>query len=393
MSQPQTAEASNALSPEVAHQLDEAFSFVRHEREDVRKMALHGIAEQSKDSKDLWTFLSSKEYGPKYIDAMLQYLHAGGKAVLGDLLTILINCSADGSCAEMLIQRKVVRKAMRLLDGMERSDEPEQYTRGIEELTLMLLNNLTTSHISAVDELLQKEDEDMRGFYLGKLQTFYERLGADAAASGEAADTTTTATSASDAKGTATEKAAGAGRDLRRWVLHILLNVTRSTDGQELLLEDEDWRVTLVGCLSSDSPLHRLLAAQCYRNCGAAQHPLYSLLLKSKALSTAVERVCGREAQPEIQQCLAEFIASTLESEEGMAFLESINAKQLLTRAVAASKAVHSATVEVVEEDGVAVAAPIVLDAKVCEFVERHILPYLDDVVDAYLPTGCDEVD
>lgn len=41
-------------------------------------------------------------------------------------------------------------------------------------MTLMLLNNLTANHVSAIDDLLQKDDEDMRGFYLNKLQMLYE---------------------------------------------------------------------------------------------------------------------------------------------------------------------------------------------------------------------------
>lgn len=51
---------------------------------------------------------------------LLQYLHVGGRSVLGDLLTILVNCSADGTCAEALVHHKIVRKAMRLLDSLHK---------------------------------------------------------------------------------------------------------------------------------------------------------------------------------------------------------------------------------------------------------------------------------
>ncbi|KAL7695473.1 hypothetical protein N2W54_001389 [Lotmaria passim] len=405
-------------SAEMIHHFQETFSFVRHEREDVRKMAIHGIAEQSKDNHDLWHFLASPQYGPSCIDALLQYLHAGGRNVLGDILTILVNCSADGSCAEMLVQRKVVRKAMRLLDGMERSDQPETFVRSVQELTLMLLNNLTASHVTAVDDLLQKEDEDMRGFYLGKLQVYYERFGAEETEMRTKIEEAEEAKKERDVAGVSAEKqreneakvAAGAAaaathRDLNRWILHILLNLTRTLDGQELLLEDEEWRVTLNGSLSSASPRQRYLAAQCYRNCACSPKPRYDLIMKSDALVTAVHRLALKEPIPEIQMSLAEFIASMLESEAGMARLEGINAKKVLMAAVAASKPEAGADasgkqqsrVEVIEEDGVPVepAAPavVVLAPQVRDFVERSVLPYLDDVVDAYLAPGCDELD
>ncbi|KPI89484.1 hypothetical protein ABL78_1360 [Leptomonas seymouri] len=403
-------------STETIHHFQEAFSFVSHEREDVRKMAIHGIAEQSKGNHDLWHFLASPQYGPRCIDALLQYLHAGGKNVLGDILTIFVNCSADGSCAEMLVQRKLVRKAMRLLDGMERSDQSETYVRGVQEMTLMLLNNLTASHVTAIDDLLQKDDEDLRGFYLGKLHTYHERFRAEEeevrrkVEEAEEAKKEVSAAGRADAEGQREREekiavgaaAAAAHRDLNRWILHILLNLTRTLDGQEMLLEDEEWQVTLSDSLASPNPRHRYLAVQCYRNCACSPKPLYNLILKSDALVTAVHRLALKEPIADIQLSLAEFIASMLESEDGMARLESVNAKKALASAVAASKLAtdgrnkSNSRVEVVEEDGVPVEAPapsIVLGLQACELIERSVLPYLDDVVDAYLAPGSDELD
>ncbi|KAK7201390.1 hypothetical protein NESM_000201500 [Novymonas esmeraldas] len=389
---------SHVLSAATIEQFQETFSFVRHEREDVRKMAIHGIAEHSKDNRDLWMFLASAQYGPGCIDSILQYLHAGGKAVLGDILTILVNCSAEGSCAEMLVQRKVVRKAMRLLDGMERSDQPESYTRSVQELTLMLLSNLTASHVTAIDDLLQKEDEDMRGFYLGKLQVYYELF-----ESGMAEERAAAAAAEDVAEGGSAPPARAAHRDLNRWILHILLNLTRTLDGQELLLEDDEWRGTLNASLASPNPRHRYLAAQCYRNCGCSPKPLYHLLLKSDALVTALDRLQCKEPIEEVQQALAEFVASMLESEDGIARLEGVNAKRALTGAVDVSTAAHAARaaaassrVEVVEEDGVATVAAtpaVTLGPGVCDFLRRSVLPYLDDIIDAYIAPGSDELD
>ncbi|AYU82198.1 hypothetical protein, conserved [Leishmania donovani] len=400
------AEQQAMPSADTIQQLQEAFSFVRHEREDVRKMAIRGIAAHSKENRDLWLFLASPQYGRSCIDSLLQYLHAGGKPVLGDILTILVNCSADGSCAEMLVQRKVVRKAMRLLDGMERSDQPEPYVRSVQELTLMLLNNLTSSHVTAIDDFLQRDDEDMRGFYLGKLQVYYERFlsAMEAEAAKKAEDEEAAAQAGGNsAKPKPASSLASSHRDLSRWILHILLNLTRTLDGQELLLEDEDWRGTLSSSLSSPNPRHRSLAAQCYRNCGCSPKPLYGLILKSDALVTAVDRLNCKEPIEDIQRSLAEFIASMLESEDGMARLESVNAKRVLSEALGASQAAHAAKaaataascVEMAEDDGVPVAATatVTLAPSVIEFLQQSVLPYLEDIVDAYIAPGSDELD
>ncbi|KAG5469490.1 hypothetical protein LSCM1_02712 [Leishmania martiniquensis] len=396
------AEQQAMLSPDTIQQFQETFSFVRHEREDVRKMAIQGIAEHSKENRDLWLFLASPQYGPGCVDSLLQYLHAGGKNVLGDVLTILVNCSADGSCAEMLVQRRVVRKAMRLLDGMERSDQPTSYVRSVQELTLMLLNNLTASHVAAVDDLLQKDDEDMRGFYLGKLQVYYERFAAAAAAAAKNAEDYVEEEVADPRKDLATSAHTVSNRDLSRWILHIVLNLTRTLDGQELLLEDDEWRGTLNSSLSSPNPRHRYLAAQCYRNCGCSHKPLYDRILKSDALVTAVDRLSGKEPIECIQKSLTEFVASMLESEDGIARLESVNARKVLAGALDASQAAHNANaaaaasrVEGVGEDGAPVAAEpaIMLAPSVCELLQRSVLPYLDDIVDAYIAPGSDELD
>ncbi|RNE97407.1 uncharacterized protein Tco025E_09468 [Trypanosoma conorhini] len=351
----------------------EVFDFLLSDREDVRKMAVRGIAQQSKDNPALLAFLSSPTHGPRCFDALLQFLHAGGVHVLGDILTILINCSVESRCAEMLVSRRVVRKAMRLLDGIEASDHADSLKRSLEEMTLMLLSNLTASHISAVDDLLQTDDEDLRGFYLGKLHVYYNRFVSNAA-TGEGDDDAVD--DGSEGRGVGEEAtAAGADmlptRDLQKWILQILLNLTRSNDGQELLMEDEDWDRTLTDCLSSSSARHRLLAAQCYRNC-SFQKEHHATILRGNALRVCVERLCdGGERVAEVEMMLAEVLAEMLRSEAGMEFLEEVNAKKHL-QATVAGKKVNDAT---------------------AEFVQGHVLPFLDDIVDAYVVPGSDGVD
>ncbi|ORC91546.1 uncharacterized protein TM35_000051420 [Trypanosoma theileri] len=349
----------------------EVFEFLHSSREDLRKMAVRGIAQQSKDNAELYRFLCSPAHGPRSIDALLQFLHAGGVQVLGDILTILINCSAEGGCAEMLVTRKIVRKAMRLLDGIESSDHEDALKRSLEEMTLMLLSNLSASHISAVDDLLQMADEDLRGFYLGKLQVFYDRFNTDAEGEeeGKQRDEAEEEREAKqETEGNANKPPV---RDLQRWILQILLNLTRSTNGQELLMEDEDWRRSLTQCLGSPNERHRMLAAQCYRNCSLCkeQHPA---ILRGNCVRACLERLCdGSERVPEVELLLAEVIAGMMQSEEGMLFLEEVNTKKHLQSAIAGKK-VHDET---------------------ADFLSRHVLPLLDDVVDAYVIPEHDNID
>ncbi|CAD2215632.1 hypothetical protein AGDE_09767 [Angomonas deanei] len=308
---------------------------------------------------------------------------------------------------------------MRLLDGLSHSSQSDAYVRSVEEMTLMLLNNLTATHISAVDDLLQNEDEDMRGFYLSKLQTLFERLGAKAANDSD-----------DDEEEEKKKKKVPTAptRDIRRWILQILLNLTRSKDGQQQLLEDEDWCQTLEECLQSPNARHRWIAAQCYRNCATATlNPFVPLLLKSNAVRVCMERLSrdgSIEPDASIQVCLAEVLCGILASEEGIAYLESINARQLLEKAVTASMFYHHNTdrndtvhgsadrVEVVsekesennksEKDNISNSnhttlvkdgSVVILARDTCEFIEKYILPYLDEIVNAYVAPGSDELD
>nr|CCC94876.1 unnamed protein product [Trypanosoma congolense IL3000] len=359
----------------------EVFGFLHNSRDDVRKMAVQGLAHQSKDNKQLFAFLASSTHGPRCIDALLQFLHAGSVTILGDILTILINCSADGTCTEALVTRKVVRKAMRLLDNVENSDHPQPLQRGFEEMTLMLLSNLTAGHVSAAEDLLQVADEDLRGFYIGKLHTYYSRFDPD---DDEQDGICVNGSEANIGKSQDEQDAVGGGgrnrrsdstqterRDLQRWILQILLNVTRTLDGQQLLLEDEDWLATLTDCLSSANTRHRLLAAQCFRNCSLQQQQ-HARLLRGRCLHLCVERLgSGCESVPEVEMLLAEIVANLMGTEAGMEVLEELNAKRHLQSAVAEGK----------------------VRPETQEFLTQHVLPLLDDIVDAYVMSGADVVD
>lgn len=378
-------------------------------------MATHGLAAQSKDNPDLIGFLISAPQGHKSMDLVLQHLHIGSSKILGDLLTLLINCSIDARCAELMVQKKVIRKAMRLLDSISHASPSlpsDSLMRSLQELTLILVNNLTASYVIAVDDFLQKEDEDMRGFYLGKIQAFYTSAMEEKEKDGKTSE-------GDENKKEKKDNAAAvlANRDVARWMLQIVLNLSRCVDGQEQILSDDRWQNILQSSLESSIPSHRLLAAQVLRNCACGSHPFFSMIVKGGGLLRAVQRLTDSstaasiESIAEIQQCLAEFVSSMLESEEGVAQLESINAKKLFTAAVARSlqhtekaTGVESRVEEVqdgeVEEEGVihpsshtdGLLIPV-LSTEAREYIERHILCHLDDVVDAYLAPGGEELD
>lgn len=444
----------------------EAFSFLTHEREDVQKMATHGLAAQSKDNVELCAFLVSKPHGHRGMHLLLQDLHIGRVPLLGDLLTLLINCSVDAKCAELMVEKNVIRKAMRLLDSLSLSSlslPSQSLVHGLQELTLMLLNNLTSSYIIAVDEFLQKEDEDMRGFYLGKLQAFYHAAGEERKKTETEADHEEQLHPDSKEKWQKGKKEeeeeneektnpvssgeSAATRDIQRWMLQIVLNLSRCVDGQEQILSDEQWQEILLQAMDSPLPSHRLLAAQVFRNCACGSHPFFPLVVKGGGLLRAVQRLtdCGTvsslEREPEIAQCLADFVASMLESEEGVAQLESVNAKKLFSAVVTRSlgrsnersapsrsvtdassafgkesknlecrvEELHDTSEEKVgskvenEEcatkgeararpSGMDKASPV-LNESVAEFIEQRILCHLDDIIDAYLAPGSDELD
>lgn len=399
--------SSGAARPEEVAAFEEALSFLTSDREDVRKMAIHGVAAQSKDSAALCEYLRSKPKGAATMDVLLLHMHVGSSKILGDILTVLINVCIDAEVTETLIKKHIVRKSMRLLDGLQLHVAPNSDIAlsivPLEELTLMLLCNLTTTSVLAVDDVLQKDDEDMRGFYLGKLLSLYQRKTEEEEEDRKAAE---------EAEETAEEGAAAPPprpppRDIRRWILRLILNISRCVDGQEQLLEDEAWREVLVEGLSApQNPAYRLLSAQIISNCAMnAEAPYFKFLLQSKVVVKVIARLTshhsvGIEPVTEIQVELASIVARVLESEEAMAELEGMNAKRLLEEVVKTSQKAHekevegeAQVVEVTEGEEQPEAKVPSLSPGVVEFLVNQVLPYLDDVIDAYLAPGSEALD
>jgi hypothetical protein len=310
-------------------QYDEVFQFAQSDREDVRKMALQGLAQHSRDNNELNAYIHNN--ADTAVSVFLSKYSVQHLPVLGDVLTTLTNLAVDASIAEILVANKVVSRTMRLLDGLEASENPAAVP--LKELALILLNNLTASHVTAVDDLLQLQDEELRGFFLSKLCTIFDRQPADAP------------------------------RDVRKWILQIILNITRVPEAQIALLQDDEWVLNVTSLMDCDNETHRILMVQTIRNC-ASSKGCHELLAKSGAVPILVGRVARSEETVDgIVMMLAESISGLLQSPEGIEALEGINTKQILQGALKSNT----------------------LNKDIAAFLEEQVIPFLDDVQDAYV--------
>eukprot|EP00744_Colponema_vietnamica_P012691 GILI01017813.1.p1 GENE.GILI01017813.1~~GILI01017813.1.p1 ORF type:complete len:370 (+),score=105.03 GILI01017813.1:58-1167(+) len=357
-------------------ELAELFSFLASDREDVVKMAAAGVSQLSSDNQELNSFLI---HGEAHIKALMDLLSVKCHQTLGDILTVFINCAADSSVADAFASCKVVQRVMRLLDGLEASDLSPNVLPAYKEMALMLLNNLTASTVVAIQDLLQVEDEELAGFFVSRLHSLYARQPEEASEE--------------------EDKPASSGRDLRKWFLQVCLNITRTPDGQKYLLSD-DWPETLVAILKeSPNPMLRLLVARTFKNC-ASVSANHKAIIQCGATSVILQRL-HTLVEPEVTQLpMAEFLASMLSSEEGMNALEEVNTKKYLVSLCGPSthglvgQGQSSGVEELPDEQPVKkeegegqkrTVGTYKLAVEVKSFIEQSVLPYMDDVQDAYM--------
>lgn len=316
-------------------ELLEVFEFLASDREDVRKMAAQGLAQHSKDNKLLTALLAGKD-NAKHARLLVELVTPTKVATLGDVLSTLINVTCDASVVEVFVAHQLIDTLMRMLDGLARSESiPAPVVAALSEMTLMLLNNMTASHLAAVDDLLQVKDEDLRGFHISRLFTHYTRL----------ADSDT-------------------GRRTAKWFVQICVNISRTRQGQEILANDDDWVPLLVELLGSESEELRLLASDAFRNM-SFEKETHAKLIDAGLLKVCIQRLTeGLEKSPKLRHQLAETVAFMLQTERGMQAMENLNAKKLLTGALDA------------------------LDEESSGFVRTQILPFLEDITDAYVVHG-----
>jgi hypothetical protein len=317
--------------------LIEVFGFLDSDRSDVRKMAVEGIATNSMNNNEMVAFLLAN---PAAVTRLLSLLTIAEKPLLGQLLSALINVATNEQVAKELSQGKCINRCIRLYDAFQREADSEALVP-LQEMCLMLLNNLTASHVNAVNDFLQVDDEDLKGYNLEVMKTHYDR------------------------------QPEGAERSQKPWFLKICLNLTRCGEGQEMLVSDEDWFgeiVTLIADKESD-PRLAVVALQIGHHC-CAQKSLIPQVARMRLPGAIAMRASNFEGIPASVQMIAmETLEAVMTDEVGMQSLEEINAKKYL---VAFSEDAN---------------AP----KEVREFVKQQLLPFLDDINDVFVANEEDE--
>ena len=342
---------------------DEVFGFLSNQRDDVRKMAAEGIAAESAAGGSGEALLAYVK-DPLHIGALKQLVELAHisqvNVCLGHVLSTHINLASDPAVAESLLSLALVPRVMKLLEALVSSNAPQ--APALRQMTVMLLNNLTSSHnVIACDQLLQVDDEDMVGYFFSRMNTFFNQED-DSAGDGEDAEKdlfSKEAESNPEAKAALTKFVTA--RTTKRWYVKVCVNISRIPRGRAVLIEDDDWRGDLLQLMASKDAVLRTDAQNVVHNCAGdkvhhgplVEGGVVNKLLGGLALTS--DPVSGTDEQ---QLVLLETLAALLVSDEGMEGLESVNAKAHL-------KQLH-------EE----------LQSKAREFLERHVLPFLDDIQD-----------
>ena len=317
--------------------LTEVFGFLKNERADVRKMAMEGIATNSMNNNEMSKYLQDN---PTELETMLSLLNMKEKPLLGQLLSALINIATVEPLAKAMAESKGINRVIRLYDGFQREADPEK-TVAQQEMCLMLLNNMTASHITAVNDFLQVDDEDLQGYNLESMKVHYDRQPDESA------------------------------RSQKSWFLKICLNLTRSGEGQEMLVNDEEWFgevVSLVGDKDADPRLVSI-ALQIAHHCCAQKSLVAIVATKGFPGALAQRTTCFDGIPASIQHVAMEALEAIMTDEAGMQALEEINAKKYLVTYSEDSKT----------------------PKEVAEFVKQQLVPFLDDINDVFVVNEDDD--
>lgn len=310
-----------------AESLAETLGFCGHERADVRKLAIQGLASHSKDNAMMESHLIAN---PSAIETLSSKLRFDELPLLGDLFTFFINVSTNTQVAEIAARSGVVHKSLRIIDSIDRSDSvPEATGKVIQDMALMLLNNLTATSMAAVADLVQFDDEDLRGFYLSKLLRLTE--------------------------GSAKTSAR------RRWLLNIILNCSRSQQCQSIVLQEDDWTTFYHECLQFEADAaSRCTVLQVLRNCFLCGNHVRLIELKFPHDLVALVGKAGQVTETE-QVLLVGLLTLLITTEPGMQIVEELNAKKYCQEALPS------------------------LAASAQTAMEKDVLPFLDDIQDVFV--------
>eukprot|EP01060_Flectonema_neradi_P020010 TRINITY_DN27525_c0_g1_i1.p1 TRINITY_DN27525_c0_g1~~TRINITY_DN27525_c0_g1_i1.p1 ORF type:complete len:404 (+),score=94.06 TRINITY_DN27525_c0_g1_i1:60-1214(+) len=319
-------------------ELKEVLPFLRQEREDIRKMALQGLAGYLQIPEVLDWFI---ENGQEAVQLVTEMLQPAAKGYLSDILLILINLSDKGACSRHMLEVRVIPRTMLLLEKGALSSE-------MQELCLILINNLTSVSVDAVDAILQAGHKTLEGYYLSQLiRRFVD----------EHMDKSELIIQPTESDG-----AVGGGRDRSKWVGSILGNCAQCDVGRKQLIDDPDSLARYTKLLSTQDPQLRLAVTCLVKNL-LHDPDLHTQIIEAGSPDVLVSRLDeGKEKQDEILEVVVASIRCLTLSEPGIAFCDGSNVKVILTR---------------ISEDWKA-NSPMKLDAE-------KIISSLDDVQDVHV--------
>lgn len=431
----------------------ELFPFLANERDDVRKMASSGVAQLSKDNKELCAFLAdpaNKAHLTCLVELIDPKLPASSLHTLGDVLLTVVNASIDAACCDALVTCKVPMKLLKVYEslatrresgsgnGSAGKKEEIQSGAALGELALMALNNLTATSVAACEQVLELADDDLAGYSFGRLKAHYDRCNdVESLAAIEAADAELREQATKEAeeakkrkmaeKGGANDNndddeeeaekiietvaaarihsAAAASNTAthRKWILQIVLNVCRIKEGMHLFFDDEEWRGLLVPLVAATEHLYtRSLGAQLIRNLVNFREAHARLVDEAKVCAALVAAVCVRERDSTLLHAWVDILAQLITTEDGMRGMDQINAKRMLVAAVKESTELHRAIAGPASSAAASASssaaaqhnAPqrtVPLPWDVIKRINEELLPFLEDIQEVWMPPKEDD--
>ena len=286
----------------------EVLELLPNERPDVRKQVLQVMHTflQNDDVLDYYMEHCSEE--TKMVAEMVQPGEQA-RGYLSSTLILLINLSDKGACSRAMLEARVIQRVMLLLEKGGLASE-------LQELCLILINNLTSVSVHAVQALLQLENKTLEGFYLSQLiRRFVD----------EHVDASELMLRPSEDDGLT-----GGGRDRTKWIGSILGNCAQCEPGRKLLIDDEENIERYTKLVSSKDAQLRLSVCSLLKNL-FHDADTHGILIENKAAAGILSRIVNKEERnPDILDVLCNAILCMSLSEAGVAYLDGSGAKKNL---------------------------------------------------------------
>eukprot|EP01064_Diplonema_japonicum_P021156 TRINITY_DN30704_c0_g1_i1.p1 TRINITY_DN30704_c0_g1~~TRINITY_DN30704_c0_g1_i1.p1 ORF type:complete len:402 (+),score=75.46 TRINITY_DN30704_c0_g1_i1:57-1208(+) len=285
---------------------EEILPLLENERPDVRKQVLKVMSGFLQHDNIIEYTIEHGSQSVKMITEMIQPGDAF-KTYLSDVLLVLINLSDKGALARAMLDVRVVPRTMLLL-------EKGSLSSGLQELCLILIANLTSVTVEAVEHLLQTNNKVLEGYYLSQLiRRFVDEHG----------DASNLLVKPSEADGFV-----GGGRDRSKWVGSILGNCAQCEAGRKLLIDDDESLKKFADLLSTEDTQLRLAVACLIKNIlhDPDTHPA---LLQQEIGGALMTRIIGseKEKNEEILNVIVHAVKCLSLSKPGVDFLDGVGAK------------------------------------------------------------------